>query len=71
MSIVIEPISITDVIAVNPKRYNSNNHSQIIPEDYYTILSNGNISNWIDKLKKDYINLVQISVNSKKSDAKF
>ena len=39
MSIVIEPISIDDVIANNPKRYNSNNHSQIMPSDYYTILS--------------------------------
>ena len=52
MSIVIEPISIDDVIANNPKRYNSNNHSQIMPSDYYTILSNGNTNNWINKIFK-------------------
>ena len=61
MSIVIEPISIDDVIANNPKRYNSNNHSQIMPSDYYTILSNGNTSNWINKFKKGYI-IIQIQM---------
>ena len=61
MSIVIEPISIDDVIANNPKRYNSNNHSQIMPSDYYTILSNGNTSNWINKFKKSYI-VIQIQM---------
>ena len=61
MSIVIEPIPLDDIIAVNPKRYNSNNHSQIMPEDYYTVLANGNTSKWIDKFKKGYI-IIQIQM---------
>ena len=52
---IIEKIYLDDVLNLRKDRFNSNNHSKIVPHDYYEVLSRGNISLWIDKFRDNYI----------------
>ena len=57
MQTIIEEIGIDSVIYYGKVKYNSNNHwiNDVKPVDYEQIVDNGNMSNWIDKFRYDYI----------------
>lgn len=51
--IVVEEIDVTDVINNDKAKYNSNNHweNEVMPSDYYEVISQGELSKWVDRFK--------------------
>ena len=56
----IKPININDVLS-NPTKYNVNNLSRLLPDDYDIIINKTNTKNWIDLFHKDNYKLICIN----------
>lgn len=54
--IVIQPINVEEVVALDKERYNTNNHwiDGIRPADYKEVLDTGEATHWIDFFKPGY-----------------
>jgi hypothetical protein len=59
-NVIYEAIEIDDVICLDKKRFNTNNHwiNDTPPSDYKSVINSGNTHTWIDKFNRQYIKIV-------------